>query len=143
MDLNTSASVISYISDFENKSAQLYEKWAQNYDDLKEIFLTFAKENRKNEKRIRRSYYNIVSDALETNFCFKGLKADIILPLSTSEISKSRLLQTCISFEKSIHSFYLESAKMSRNLLADVQRALDYAAKLRKSRLEKLQSFIS
>ena len=45
MELNTAASVISFISKIEQDSADLYEQWGRMYGELKELFLSFAKDN--------------------------------------------------------------------------------------------------
>ena len=123
-------------------SAALYEEWAQNYEKLRETFLSFAMENEKNEKNIRRVYYGVVSDALETNFCFKGLKGDVSLPLPTYNTSYSELLKICIHFEESIYSFYCEAAKTAKTLFAELPRSLERGAGLRKARLSKLRSLL-
>lgn len=141
IELNTAASVISFISKIEQDSADLYELWGRRYKELKEIFFSFAKDNRKNEKTIKRAYYSVVSDALETNFCFKGLiKTDVTMPLIGEEASSSEALKASIKLENSIQTFYAKAAETSKALLADVPRAFERAAKSRKTRLERLST---
>ena len=80
-----------------------------------------------------------MSDALETNFCFKGLRADFSLPIFMGDSSVSDLLNASIEMELRIEGFYLEAAKCSKALLADVPRAMERVAKLRKARVERLR----
>lgn len=141
-ELNTTSSVISYISKIEWESADFYVKWASEHEELRESFLSFAKENKKYEKSIKRAYYNAVSDALETNFCFKGLRADVVLPSLKEEASSSEVLKASISMENSIQIFYKEAAEISRDLLADVPRAMQRMANSRNGRIEKLRSIL-
>lgn len=142
MEFNTSASVISYIAKIEENSAILYEDLALRFDSLKEQFQLFAKENRRNEKNIRRAYYNIVSDALETNFCFKGLTDDVSLPELTSDITAAEMILNGIKMEQEFAAFYEKAAKLSMNLLADLTRAMERAAKMRKKRIEKYNALL-
>jgi rubrerythrin len=139
MELNTAASVISYISRIEHESADFYEKWANAHEELREAFLSFARDNKKHEKNIRRAYYSVVSDALETNFCFEGLRADVTAPFLNQDASRPEVLKASIDLENSLHAFYIEAARMSRALLADVPRAMERVAKSRKARVERLR----
>ena len=115
-------------------------KWALGYEELRESFISFAKENKKNEKSIKRAYYSVVSDALETNFCFKGLKAGVVLPNLSGEASPSETLEVFVSLESDIRDFYREAAEMSKALLADVARAVERVARLRDERIKKLRA---
>jgi hypothetical protein len=143
MELNTASSVISKISKIEQESADFYEDWAGRYEELRKAFLLFSKENKKNEKTIKRSYYNVVSDALETNFCFKDLEDNVSLPNLKYDIEVSEVLRASIDLEESIKCFYLEASKLSKALLADVPRALERVARLRKARLEGLRLMLN
>ncbi|MFH1491281.1 MAG: hypothetical protein ABII06_20425 [Pseudomonadota bacterium] len=140
--LNTAASVISYVSRIEQESSAFYEKWAAESEGFREAFLSFAGENKKHEKNIKRAYYSVVSDALETNFCFGGLRADVMLPAAPQDASSAEVLKASLDLEKSVQAFYLEAAESSRALLADVSRAMGRVAKMRKARVEKLQTLL-
>jgi len=142
MELNTAASVISYISKIEQESAEFYEKWSKPHEALKEAFSSFAKENTKSEKNIKRAYYNVVSDALETGFCFKGLIGDVIIPVLHNDASVSEILGASLDLEKIIQAFYFRAAGLSKALLSDVARALERAAKFRTTRVDKLRSML-
>lgn len=142
MELNTAASVISYISKIEQNSGKLYEKWAEKDEKLRETFSSFIKENKKNESNIKRAYYSVISDALETGFSFKGLKADVMLPQLGDNASPAEILRASIELEQSIQGFYIKAADLSKSLMADVPRAMKRVAKTRDQRKEKLRSLL-
>ena len=142
MELNTAASVISFISRIEQESADFYVKWGNEHQELREDFLSFARDNKKHEKNVRRAYYSVVSDALETNFCFDGLRADVAVPFLKKDASPSEVLEASIDLENSLHAFYSEAAQMSRALFADVPRAMARVAKSRKARGDQLRAML-
>jgi rubrerythrin len=142
MDLNTAASVISYISRLEEESAKLYEEAAATHEALKGPFLEFAQENRKHEKNVKRAYYSVISDALETAFSFKGLSADVHIPLLQENCPVQDLLQASIVMEENIQDFYRRAAQSSKAFLADVPRAMEQVVKKRSKRIEVLKSLL-
>ncbi len=142
MDLNTAAAVISYTSKIEQESARFYEKWGEVHEILREAFSSFVKENKKSEKNIKRAYYNVVSDALETGFSFKGLKADVNVPSLDNDASPYDVLKASIEMETGIQEFYLKAAELSRSLLADVPRVMGRVATSRDIRVARLRSML-
>ena len=142
MELTTAASVISYISRIEQESAVFYEQCALIHEPLKEVFLLFMKENKKNEANIKRAYYSVVSDALETNFCFKGLIGNVTMPSLGNDASLMMVLEVSMVLENSIQQFYLKAVELSKSLLADVPRTMERVAKLREARVARLRSIL-
>jgi hypothetical protein len=142
MELNTAASVISYASKIEQESTAFYEQWAKRYEALREVALSFVRENKKNEANIKRAYYSVVTDALETNFCFKGLIGDVAMPLISNDASFFQVLEASLVLENSMQKFYLKAAELSKALLADVTRAMERVAKTREARVAKLRSMV-
>jgi rubrerythrin len=140
--LNTAASVISYVSRIEQESSGFYEKWAPESEEFMESFLSFAGENKKHEKNVKRAYYGVVSDALETNFCFQGLRADVLWPAVPQGATSEEVLKASFNHEKSVLAFYNKAAETSRALLADVSRAMGRVAKMRKARVERIQALL-
>ena len=140
--MNTASSVISYVSRIEQESSAFYEKHALESEEFREAFLSFARENKKYEKNIKRAYYSVVSDALETNFCFAGLRAQVMLPAMPQDLTPAEMLKSSLDLEKSVLAFYQDAAERSRALLADVPRAMDRIAKMRKARVERLQTLL-
>ncbi|MBP1730237.1 MAG: hypothetical protein H6Q55_666 [Deltaproteobacteria bacterium] len=146
--LQTAASVISCVSRIERESAALYERLATLHQELGSVFSAFAKENLKYESNIRRAYYNVVSDALETGFCF-DLTVDTMLTApallqdaSTQDASTSDILRVCIRLEEDIRGFYVNAAAQSKSLLADVPRAMERVAKARSEREKELKRLL-
>jgi rubrerythrin len=140
MECTTAASVITYLSKIELDSAKLYEQWGTLHEKLRDSFGAFAKVNQKHEQRVKRAYYNVVSDALETGFCFRDLKADIVIPEFTKEASVSEILKLAVALEKEIRDFYMKAASSSRALLADVSRQMEKVSQERTRRVEQLQA---
>jgi rubrerythrin len=141
MEINTAAALITYISKIEQESAKLYEKLAKKHEELRETFLSFAKENKQNETNIKRAYYSVISDALEACFSFGGLNADNSLsqPIVDEDTSLSEVLRYSIDLEEGIEMFYSKAAEQSKALLADLPRVIGHVAKLRNKRRMKLR----
>ena len=140
MELNTAAAVIRYLSNLELKSAALYEEWSKLHEELREAFAKFSKENKKNEQKVKRAYYSVVSDALETGFCFKGFESDLEVQQLTPEATVSEILIVAIGFENAIRDLYAEAAGLSKCLLADVPREMEKVVKAREERISKLKT---
>ena len=142
MKLTTASEVIRVSGDLEIKTALFYERLAQSYSQGKEVFLLFIKENRKNKTIVQRTYQEVVSDALETNFSFENLEVDsdifdFNLP---PEAKLSAVVEKALKMEEKIQGFYLTAAKTSKGLLADIPRIFERIAKKRGERQERLKS---
>ncbi len=70
MKLHTTSEVISFTKKLENESAKFYEDVCHKYAQDEGIFLSFAKENGKNVLQIERTYYGVITDAIEGCFAF-------------------------------------------------------------------------
>lgn len=140
MELKTASSVINYISKFETDSADFYNRSAVNYSDCGDLFKSLAKENKKFGKRIKKAYYNSVTDALETNFSFQGLQAGVEIPETESSQSVADQLSVCLKLEKDIQAFYVQAADLSKGLLDDVNRVMQRLAGARDKRRDELSS---
>ena len=142
MELKTASSVINYISAIEGQSADWYAQHARKHADLEKLFTAFAAENKKFGKRLKKAYYSGVTDALETNFSFQGLEATVNIPDTVESASADQLLKNSFALETQIQSFYLKAADLSRNLLADLPRAMDRVGRARDKRLGALQALL-
>ena len=138
MELKTTASVINYLSTTEGQSADWYAQNARKHPPLDKLFSAFAAENKKFAKRLKKSYYSGVTDALETNFSFQGLEAASVIPDTSESASSEQLLALSLQLEKSLLSFYLQAAALSKDLLADVNRALERVGRSREQRIAAL-----
>ena len=143
MQLNTSASVISFAKQLEADSAAFYEKVAEKYPRAKEIFLTFSKENSKYTTMIERAYYGVITDALEGCFAFSvetdkyGFGKE---PAKGPGFADA--LNQAIDMEEKLISFYIDAAEQSKAFMADVPRTFLIVAKKRKDRRDKLRTLV-
>jgi hypothetical protein len=138
--LNTSASLISFVSKIEEKSTAFYSQLALQHEVYALLFSSFVKENSVFDRNIKRAYYNVVSDALETGFCFDiTVDERLIAPSTSPDIPSGVALQRCIELEDSMTVFYIEAARQSKVLLSDVSRAMDRVVRSRQERKRKLQ----
>ena len=138
MELKTASAVIKYLSEIEDQSARWYLRSARRHPGMGERFNPFAAENKKFAKRLQKAYYSGITDALETNFSFQGLEAGIEIPEAAD--SASQLLKQSLDLESSIGSFYLQAAELSRDLLADLARAMQRVGRAREQRIAALRA---
>ena len=136
MKLNTMAAVMTFITKVEEDSANFYERCAEKFPELRETFLSWSKENRKFEKNIKRTYYGVITDTIESNFSFEGLDTqdyefDTELP---QDADSSVIKKKAEEIERKIKEFYLKAAQLSEGLLADIPRVLRKIAKKREGR---------
>jgi len=142
MKLNTSSAVVSFAKDLEENAIKFYENLIQKYPQNKEIFLSFIKENKKNIVLVQRVYYEVITDAIEGCFSFEGLDTENYLSKLelTTDISYSDFLKMAMEMEEKIQKYYLDSAEMSKSLMADIPRAFERIAKKRDKRKRQLES---
>ncbi|MBW2104751.1 MAG: hypothetical protein JRI26_01695 [Deltaproteobacteria bacterium] len=109
----------------------------------KDVFLSFAKENKKNIIQVERAYYGVISDALEGCFAFTIDPVEYSLKTEFGEkASYSETLGKAINIEKIIIKFYSDAAEQSKSYMADVPRAFKMIAKKRGNRQLTLKSLI-
>ena len=143
MKLQTASSVISFAKSLEDESAKFYEDLAQRYAKEKDVFLLFAKENRKNVVQIERTYYGVISDAIEGCFAF-DIEPDAyaVETVLTEGASYHDALGKAIKLEEKIVKFYTDAAEQSKSLMADVPRAFMLVVKKRAKRGAELRSLL-
>lgn len=141
MILHTCSETISFAKELENKSAKFYEELSQKYAKDKDVFLSFAKENRKYVVQIERAYYGVITDAIEGCFAFDiEPEAYAIETTLAKAASYSDALAKAIELEEKIGKFYSDAAEQSKSLMADVPRVFVLTAKKRNNRVAKLRS---
>jgi rubrerythrin len=144
MELNTAAAVIRFATEAEEQSAKFYDDRAKKNKEVKETFLSFARENKKNMALVKRAYYGVISDALEACFSFEGLTVDEYL-FNTEFDEKaglSEIIKMSLEMENKIQKFYQRAGELSESLLADVPIALKKVAENRNERKQKLESLL-
>lgn len=144
MDLNTASAVIRFAENLEVESAQFYENAAPHLADLADSLKNFAKENRKNAQAVKRAYYSVISDALETGFSFETLSSDtyIIDTVLKGDAGRPDILDTALANEIKIQGFYEKAAECSEDLMADVPRVFKRLARNREQRKSQLREFL-
>jgi len=138
----TASAVISFTQELEDRSAEFYEQMAKAFAESEELFLNFAKEDRKNKKLVTRTYQETITDALEACFAFEGLRlADYTIETTlTASTSYAEALEMAIELEDKACEFYLDVAERSQSLLATIPRAFRRVVKKRSKRKPKLQA---
>ncbi|OPX38488.1 MAG: hypothetical protein B1H12_02270 [Desulfobacteraceae bacterium 4484_190.2] len=142
MKLNTMAAVMSFVSKIENDSASFYRNYAEQYPELESIFLSWNKENAKFEKNIKRTYFGVITDTLESNYAFQGLDTDDYnfetqLP---EDIDSPEAVKKACEIEEAIKNFYIKAAQLSDGHMADIPRLFRKIAKKREERCQSLES---
>ena len=140
MNLRTMAAVMEFVTKVESESAVFYQDQAGRFPGLEDIFQSFAKENKKFAKQVKQTYFGVITDTLESNYCFEGLRdddfaLDLTLPEDAGEeAAKGKAAE----IEGVLKRFYETSADMSDGLMADVPRLFKRIAKKREERISDL-----
>ncbi|MDP7077878.1 MAG: hypothetical protein QGI64_06410 [Desulfobacterales bacterium] len=143
MKLNTMSAVMTFVSKIENDSASFYGKAAKKYPEFEETFHAWTKENAKFEKQVKQTYFGVTTDTLESNFSFEGLETsdydlDLVLPENAGHSEGGK---KAFEIEETIKRFYLEAARLSDSLMADIPRLFRKIAKKREDRILSVSSF--
>jgi hypothetical protein len=143
MQLNTSASVISFAKQLEADSAAFYEKMAERYPKAAELFRTFSKENSKYTTMIERAYYGVITDAIEGCFAFTVETDKYTFEKEPAQgPDYADVLNQAIDMEQKLISFYTDAAQQSEAFMADVPRTFLIVVKKRKGREDKLRTLL-
>jgi len=144
MKLVTMAAVMSFVSRIEGDSGKFYQQLADKYPEMQEIFLSFVKQNKKNEKFIKQTYFGVITDTIEACYSFEGLDTDDyeLDTDSGSGLVLTDVVKKAIKIEDKIQSFHTLAAKLSNSMMADVPRAFKKTAQKREDRKLKLKSIL-
>lgn len=141
MEINTASATISFTKGLEEESARFYEVLSRIYIENKDIFLSFTRENYENIAKVERTYYGVITDALEGCFSFTLNSEDYLLNTKVErEMSYSELLRKSVEMEERILEFYLSAAEQSKSLMTDVSRVFTSIAKKRSDRISVVRS---
>jgi hypothetical protein len=141
--LNTASSVISFAKALEDESSRIYEEFSEKYGEYGDTCLLFIKENKKNIVEIERSYYGVISDALEGCFAFNIDPEEYVIKIDLSDSAGDLdALSRVVVTEEIITKFYRDAAEQSRSLMADVPRTFMRIVKKRESRRQSLQALL-
>jgi rubrerythrin len=144
VNLHTASEVISFARGLESESAKFYDILSQRYAQNKDVFLAFAKENGKNTAQVERSYYGVITDAIEGCFSFDVVPDAYTLKTDLAEnASYPEALNKAIEIEEKMIKFYSDAAEQSQTLMADVPRVFKIIAKKRRNRVGELGSLLN
>ncbi len=141
--INTCSGAISLSRELERGSAQFYKNLAERTADNKDLFLSFAEENEKYVKHIERTYYGVITDALEGCFAFSLNREDYFLETELAgNATLKEAIQGAMKIEEKIIEFYNVAAEQSKSLMADIPRAFKLVVKKRSKRQSTLKSIL-
>ena len=144
MSINTCSGAISLSRELENQSAKLYQELSQRFEQDKDLFLGFAKENGKFVTQVERAYYGVITDALEGCFAFDLNPDDFQLKTTLpANISYSDALAQALTMEEKMLKFLQIAAEQSKHLMADVPRSFTLVAKKRSERIPKIKALLA
>ncbi len=141
MILHTASEGVTLAKKLENESAGFYEELARRYPQNAEMFLSFAKENKKNITNTERVYYGVITDAIEGSYAFNMNSDDYTIDTAVSSNNKE-MLQKALSIEETVVKFYSTAAEQSGALMADLPRAFLLIAKKRNNRISMILGLI-
>jgi len=140
MILQTASEGITFTKELENNSSSFYTSLAQRYPKDADIFYSFVKEDKKNIAMIERTYYGVISDAIEGCFAFSIDPSNYTFAITLPDgASYHEILNQAIQMEEKIVKFYLDAANQSRNLMADIPRVFMVVARKREEHIAKLK----
>ena len=142
MGISTCSGAISLSRELENESAKFYQALAERFEKDKDLFLTFAKENKKYITQIEQAYYGVITDAIEGCFAFDLNPEEFKVKPASKEANDASVLKEAVAMEEMILNFYHIAAEQSKHLMADVPRSFTLVAKKRNERVPKLKALL-
>jgi rubrerythrin len=139
----TCSAIVSFAEKLETNSSKFYEKLAEKYKEGKETFLAFAKESRKNNVLVTRTYQETITDALEACFIQVNLNDYSVEPTAKESMKYLDALKMAIKLEEKASEFYSDIAERSESLLATIPRAFRKVAGKRNKQKLKLKSLLN
>jgi rubrerythrin len=141
MELRTASAVVGFAERLETGAAGFYEAAASLFPDLAGLFRELARENAKNTQSVKRAYYSVISDALETGFSFQNLLSEPyeIETAFPANAGAAEILALAVANETKMGDFYRQAAECSQAFLADLPRVFKRMAANREKRLSRLR----
>jgi len=141
--MHTCSQIIGFTRELENTSAKFYEALSQKFAKEEDVFLSFVKENKKYSAEVERTYYGVITDAIEGCFAFDINPDEYAFQAELPEkVSYAEALDRAMEIEDKIIKFYSDAAEQSKSLMADVPRAFAMIVKKRGGRVSMLQSLL-
>ncbi|MGD0487059.1 MAG: hypothetical protein ABSB94_07690 [Syntrophorhabdales bacterium] len=142
MRLNTASEAISFLRELETKAATFYESMGKAHSSEEALFSDFAKESKKNIANIERTYFGVITDALEGCFAFDIDRSKYEIHDMAATARYADDLAAALEMEERIRRFYVDAAAQSKGLMADVPRVMERIARARGERQERLRSLM-
>lgn len=143
MEMHTCSEVIGFTRELENTSAEFYQALSQKYGREEDVFLSFIKENKKYLTEVERSYYSVISDAIEGCFAFDINPDEYAFKAELAEkTGYAESLNRAMEMEEKIIKFYRDAAGQAKSLMADVPRTFALVARKRENRKAALKSLL-
>jgi len=143
MSISTCSGAISFSRELETESAGFYEELAKKFEKEADLFLGFAKENKKFITQVERAYYGVITDALEGCFAFDlGTEQFEIKALLSGPADYAGSLASALKIEEKIVEYYRVAAEQSKHLMADVPRSFTLVAKKRSERIARIKDLL-
>ncbi|RLB14970.1 MAG: hypothetical protein DRG82_12645, partial [Deltaproteobacteria bacterium] len=86
------------------------------------------------EKNVKRTYFGVITDTLESNYAFEGLDTDDYAFETDVPGDISKVAERAHEIEAKIKAFYLRAAELSEGLMADIPRLFKKIAKKKEDR---------
>ena len=93
MRLQTASETISFLRELETRSASFYQSLAGKYAGQEAFFAGIAKENTKNIGNVQRTYFSIITDALEAASPSTSTRTNMRSPIPRLQATTRRTLR--------------------------------------------------
>lgn len=141
MIIHTAAEGITLAKKLEEDSAKFYGELAKLFSNNADSFQGLANDNKKNITNIQRTYYGVITDALEGGYAFNLETSGYAIETAVSkELKLADAIKKAVKIEDTIIKFYNEAAAQSQGLMADVPRVFSVIARKRGERIPKLEA---
>lgn len=141
--INTCSGAISLAGKLEKGAAEFYKILAGRIPGRKDLFLSYAEENEKYVKQIERTYYGVISDALEGCFAFSLNPEDYSFETGLpGNAAPAEAIGRAMEIEEKIIAFYTVAADQSKSVMADIPRVFKWVVKKRSNRMATLRSLL-
>ena len=145
MQLCTTSETLSFIKDHERSLIDMYNRISERFPQYNAngLLAASAKEIKGYIQELDRSYYSVITDALEGCFGFDLTAEKYSIDADTPDgLSGESCLQKAIAVETIMLALYEEAATQSGPLLADVPRSMRIIQRKRTKRLEGIKALI-
>jgi len=136
MRIHTSSEGVSLAKRLENDSAQFYGEASERYQEAGIGFSTYQNENRRHVRDIERTYYGVITDAIEGGYCLDVDSAALAFDphIATTASVRDTLVQAA-DIEGKIETFYRTAGDQMAPLMADLGHLFRRLAKRHHERL--------